>query len=108
MGKLVANRFGLTDRDLDTIYAIFNRYPEVEEVHIFGSRAKGTHKKGSDIDFAIMNAGVSNRTIARIKSDFSDSSLPYRVDVVDFTKLDDAALKDHIERVGERFFPDRI
>ena len=104
MSKLVANRFGLTERDLDTIYSIFERYPEVAEVRIFGSRAKGTHKKGSDIDFAIMNPGVSHLTISRIKSDFSESSLPYRVDVVDFTKLEDADLKSHIERVGEGFY----
>ncbi len=59
----LSNKFGLTDRDIQTIHDILYKYPEVSLVHIFGSRAKGTSKPGSDIDLAIMNKGTSSNTL---------------------------------------------
>lgn len=67
--KTILDNFGLKDRDLKTIFETFDKYEEVKLVHIFGSRAKGTHKKGSDIDLAIMNTGFSDKTIMQIKSE---------------------------------------
>ncbi|MCC5907910.1 MAG: nucleotidyltransferase domain-containing protein [Balneolaceae bacterium] len=98
------NRFGLTDRDMRTIQAIFQTYPAVESVHIFGSRAKGNHRIGSDLDLAIMNKGVSSKQIASIRGDFEQSSLPYNVDLVDFNRIDKKEFTDHIKRVGVPFF----
>lgn len=98
------NQFGLTQRDMDTINRILIEYPEVTEVHIFGSRAKGNSKPGSDIDLAIVNTGVSERTIRHLKADFEDSSLPYRVDIVDSNETIHHELKEHIQRVGVVFY----
>ena len=65
-----------------------------------GSRAKGTHKFGSDIDLAIMSAGVSDKTIRNIKAEIEESSLPYFVDITNFTTLNHKELAEHIQRVG--------
>lgn len=102
--KIITDKFGLKDRDLNTIFEIFDRYSEIQLVHIFGSRAKGTQKPGSDIDLAIMNTGVSDTTIIKIKSELEDSSLPYFVDLVYFPKLKHPEFIDHIERVGKSFY----
>ena len=96
--------FGLTERDIKTISGIFNKYLEVIAVHIFGSRAKGTHKPASDIDLAVINEGVNDRTILRIKADFEDSTLPYKVDLVNYPLLNHPELKEHIDRVGLPFY----
>ncbi len=101
---LTRNRFGLTDRDMTTLHDILRRYPDVQQVCIFGSRAKGTFKHGSDIDLAVMNPDVSDAIIRRIKADCDDSSLPYMVDVLHFAALTDNAVKDHVMRVGVLFF----
>lgn len=98
------NRFGLTDRDMDTITKILKNYPEITEVHIFGSRVKGNNKPGSDIDLAILNAGVSEKTVRSLRAEFEESSLPFRVDIVDFNSTNHAGLKDHIQRVGVVFY----
>ncbi|MDB5255437.1 MAG: hypothetical protein JWM14_132 [Chitinophagaceae bacterium] len=90
---------GLTERDLNTISSIFSKYPSVHLVYLFGSRAKGNYKKGSDIDMAIMNAGVIEETISRIKGDFEESSLPYLVDLVYYPSLNHVDMKEHIDRV---------
>lgn len=45
--------FGITEKSYQLLLDAFVKYQEVEEVILFGSRAKGTYKKGSDIDLAI-------------------------------------------------------
>jgi predicted nucleotidyltransferase len=85
---------------LATIIAIIQKYPYVRLVHLFGSRAKGNYRPGSDIDLAIMNEGLDPKTMMRMAEDFSESSLPYKVDVVHFETLQHEAFKDHIQRVG--------
>ena len=72
--------------------------PEDYKVFIFGSRTDGTNHDWSDVDVGIMGPEkISFQTLARIKGDFTDSRLPYRVDVVDFAAVTDdfknAALK---------------
>lgn len=94
------NSLGLTERDMKTLRDILSRYPDVREVFIFGSRAKGNFGQGSDIDLAVMNEGVTDKMIAQLKSDFSESSLPYFVDVTHYPTLRHAELKSHIDRVG--------
>jgi predicted nucleotidyltransferase len=91
---------GLSERDMRTITGILRKYPDVRQVCLFGSRAKGTFHAGSDIDLAIMNAGVQESTVRRLQSDFEESSLPWFVDIVDFPSLPHEGLKDHIRRVG--------
>ncbi len=98
------NIYGLKERDMQTLSAIFSKYSEVHKVVLFGSRAKGIYHSGSDIDIAIMDTDISYRLLRRIKSDIADSSLPYTVDLVNFLSLTNEALKEHILRVGKIFF----
>jgi predicted nucleotidyltransferase len=96
--------YGLTDRDTQTLFGIFNKFQEVESVYLYGSRAKGVYKLGSDIDLAIMNKGVSKKTIRTIKAEMEDSNLPYFVDITNFTTLTHKELAEHIQRVGVPFY----
>ncbi len=40
-------QYGLRHSDLKDMVAVFNKYPPIQEAILFGSRAKGTYKKGS-------------------------------------------------------------
>jgi len=91
---------GLTQRDIQTLFGIFNKFREVKSVYLYGSRAKGTHKFGSDIDLAIMNAGVSDKTIRNIKAEIEESGLPYFVDITNFATLNHKEFAEHIKKVG--------
>lgn len=104
MNKKEKNAFGLTDRDIKTLQDIFKKHPDVQKVFIFGSRAKGTYKPGSDVDLAIMNEGVKDTFIREMESDFEDSSLPYTVDLVNYHTIKHPELKNHIDRVGLPFY----
>ena len=98
------NRFGLTAQDMRTIQDILSKYPEVKTVLVFGSRAKGTYKPGSDIDLAIMDIGVKESVTDKLSSYFSDSCLPYFVDLACYSSLKDSDLKEHIDRIGVPFY----
>ncbi len=104
MAEKRRNRYGLTERDMNTFRSVFKNYPEVKRVHVFGSRAKGNYHLGSDVDLAVMNKGVAVNKLDQIKADFEESSLPYVVDLVDFTRLDKQVFIDHINRVGVPFY----
>ena len=104
MNKIQEHKFGLSERDVQTILDIFSGYPAVKLVHIFGSRAKGTWKTGSDIDLAIMNKGVDDKTLSKLRTDFEESSLPYKIDLVNYPDLRRQEFKDHIDRVGKIFY----
>ena len=93
--------YGLSDRDMSVIQRIFSKYPEVQRVNIFGSRALGNFRSGSDIDLAILDDNVSAKVIRSIIAEFEDSNLPYRVDVLHYPSLQHQELREHIMRVGK-------
>ena len=97
-------QFGLNERDIDTLFTILSQYTAVTKVNIFGSRAKGTHKPSSDIDLAIMNEGITDQMVLHLNAAFGESTLPYKVDLVNYPTLTHADLKEHIERAGLPFY----
>ena len=104
MKKAENNRYGLSERSIQELYAIFKKHPDIRRVHLFGSRAKGNYKTGSDIDLAVINTGLQPKTISRVLSECAESSLPVAVDLVDFNALTNQAFIDHIKRVGVLFY----
>ncbi|MBU3917095.1 nucleotidyltransferase domain-containing protein [bacterium] len=95
-------RFGLTDSDIKVILSTVSQFPEIRQVVIFGSRAKGTHLKGSDIDLAIKGEDISNSTINRLSFLLNEElPLPYFFDVIHYEEIDNKDLKEHIDRVGK-------
>ena len=96
--------YGLNQRDMQTISGILSKYENVKNVLIFGSRAKGEYHPGSDIDLAIVDNNTNYQTLRKIKNDFSESSLPYNIDLINFATLTNEDLKNHILRVGKLFY----
>ncbi|MDX2189673.1 MAG: nucleotidyltransferase domain-containing protein [Bacteroidota bacterium] len=98
------NDFGISTKSYDEILKAFTRFPEVEEVIIFGSRAKGNYKKGSDIDLAIKGKNCNSVTALNIATMLNEEiPIPYHVDVVALDDLNHLELKEHILRVGKLF-----
>lgn len=94
--------FGLKEFDLEYITKIISEFKEIEKAVIFGSRAKGNYKPGSDIDIAIMGEKVTFNVLSKVHSLLEDEGpMPYFIDIVDYTHLDHDDLKSHIDRVGK-------
>ena len=97
--------FGLTEKDIELIRSAIGAHPEIEEVLVFGSRAMGNHKNGSDVDLAVRGTGVSLRTISRLGTQLNEElPLPYQFDVIDYASIDTRALTEHIDSFGKVLF----
>ena len=94
------NRYGLTPKDMREIKQVFARFSMVDEVIIFGSRAKGTHQLGSDVDLALKGK-IDSSTVAQISDLLNEeSTMPYTFDLVVYDTIVSKNLKEHIDRVG--------
>lgn len=101
--------FGLKEFDIEYIVNTIRSFSEIDKAVIFGSRAKGNYKPGSDIDIAIYGEKVTFDILARLHSALEDESpMPYLFDIIDFTHLDHTELKEHIERVGKVIYEDKV
>ncbi|WP_428563493.1 MAG: nucleotidyltransferase domain-containing protein [Solidesulfovibrio sp. DCME] len=96
--------FGLSEQTIAKINAVFARHPAVEKAVLYGSRAKGTHKPGSDIDLTLYGNAITQRETDRILDELEDLDLPYTIDLSVFERLRHAPLRGHIERVGRVFY----
>ena len=97
--------FGITDPSWKLLQETFRSYPQVEEVILFGSRAKGNYSNGSDIDLAIKGEECSKSLALNLQTYMNEVlPIPYMVDVVDYESLDHRELRDHIDRVGKLFY----
>jgi predicted nucleotidyltransferase len=101
--------FGLRKNHVDNIIDILRAHPEVERAAIFGSRALGTYKKGSDVDL-VLYGDIRDEIITAISYKLNEEgTLPYFFDVLSYNSIDNPALKEHIDRVGIIFYSkDRI
>lgn len=97
--------FGLRSEDMDNIITTIQQFSEIEKAAIFGSRVKGSHKPGSDVDIAIWGNDISFSTVSRLHGILEEESpMPYFFDIVDYSHLNHKELKNHIDRVGIVFF----
>lgn len=95
---------GLSDDTVKRIQEVLAHFPEVEKAVLYGSRAKGNYRPGSDIDLTLCGSGVEQSHLARIDEALDDLLLPYKIDLSGMASLTHPALLDHISRVGRVFY----
>jgi uncharacterized protein len=93
-------QYGLSDEVIKKIQQIFTENNVVEKVILFGSRAKGNFKQGSDIDLAIIGNKIGMQEIVALKTALEKINLPIEFDLINFKTIAESALIEHIERVG--------
>jgi predicted nucleotidyltransferase len=99
------NNFGLLDTDVEAIAAVLRQEPRVEKAFIFGSRAKGSFRNGSDVDLALKGEELDFDTISRISYQLNEEmAMPYQFDVLNYHTVKEPALIEHIDRVGVAFY----
>lgn len=94
---------GLSSRTQSVLIEAFREFPSVTQVKLFGSRALGRFREGSDIDFALIASEFSHSDLLRLSQKIDDLMLPYKVDLVIMHEIDNPAMVDHINRVGIDF-----
>lgn len=94
--------FGLPAETLAVITNCLQQYPDIRWVKIYGSRAKGTYERGSDIDLAFSSPLDHS---AELLEALDNLPTPYLYDVTYYDNLQHHGLKEHIDRVGVVIYP---
>lgn len=92
-------RFGLSEETIKLISGVFVEFPQIEKAVVYGSRAKGNYKNGSDIDICLFGE-INLPLLQRIETKLDDLLLPYAVDLTVYNNIQNQDLKEHIDRVG--------
>ena len=96
-------RFGLKESTIEKIISVFVKYTKIKKVLLYGSRAKGNYRNGSDIDLTLIGDELSYSQLGNLESDIDDLFLPYSFDISIFKDIDNPDLVDHINRIGVVF-----
>jgi len=105
MSVNLQQHYGLLESDLRQIIDAVATQPEIEQLILFGSRAKGTYKPGSDVDLAIKGTAVTYDTVLYLADLLNEQKpLPYFFDVIDYQSIQEPELIKHINKVGIAIF----
>ncbi len=96
--------FGLKISVVNQIKGVFFNYPQVQEVILYGSRAMGNYKNGSDIDLTLKGDELNLAVLNKIDWELDDLLLPYTFDLSLFKHIDNPDLINHIKQVGKVFY----
>lgn len=96
--------FGLSAATLDKLRSVFARHNVIHAVLIYGSRAKGNYRAGSDIDLTIKGDEIPFAELMKIEDQIDDLMLPYTVDLSQYRQIGNADLIAHIDRVGVEIY----
>ena len=96
--------FGFKNEIIDRINSVFEKHPEIDKVIIYGSRAKGNYRTGSDIDLSMFGNNLNYDLIGKVSSEIDDLNTPYLFDISIFDLLNSPSLEEHIQRVGKTFY----
>ena len=96
--------FGLKEKHIELINQCFEKYQPIELVIIYGSRALGNYRPGSDIDLAIVSNDPGFPQLMKLENELDDLLLPYKMDIVVKGKISNPALVKHIENFGKVFY----
>ncbi len=96
---------GLSEKQIKEITVQLVSFTNIYKAAVFGSRAMGNSKPGSDVDIAIWGVGIGPIEAKNLAIRLNEyTSLPYKFDVVAYDAISDNALKEHINAVGKVFF----
>ena len=98
------NNIGLNEKEISSIKAIFSKYENIDQVILYGSRAKGNFKPASDIVLALLGSNINLSQINEIESEMDELLLPYKFDISIFNSIDNPDLKKQILQIGLLFY----
>ena len=94
-------RFGLPEKVLQLIIDCLSGFPEIKRAVIFGSRATGKYRAGSDIDIALWIKSDNPLLTGQIAAALDELPTPYMYDVIDYKAITHLPLKTHIDCYGK-------
>lgn len=97
------SQFSLPAEAVAQIQHILATHANIDKALLYGSRAMGTHRPGSDIDLTLVG-NIPDAEIQQLIQELEETPLPYKFDVSCMSDIDNASLIDHIQRRGIVFY----
>ena len=98
-------KYGLSAEIINQLQTVFQGYADIESVYMFGSRAAGTFRDGSDIDLAVIAPAMTDSTFTALWNEVDALPLVFKVDCIHFEQLENKVLKKKILEQGVQFYP---
>jgi len=92
--------FGLPPVVIDKLVEIFREDARIKNVWLYGSRALGRERPGSDIDLCIEGNALQLNDLFAIEMRIDDLLLPWKIDLALKHLINNPELIEHIQRVG--------
>jgi len=96
--------FGLPKDTIQKINNTFKKYPEIEKINIYGSRAKGNYKNGSDIDLSLYGKSIDTTILGKLITELDELPTPYMFDINIYKNITNQDLKSEINKNGKIFY----
>ncbi|MGJ7579667.1 nucleotidyltransferase domain-containing protein [Variovorax sp. RHLX14] len=96
--------FGLSGASLRALRTVLSAHREVVRADIYGSRAVGRFRTGSDIDMTLRGELLTMNDLLLIDREIDELDLPYKIDLSLYSQIEDPALRDHIDRIGRPLY----
>jgi len=93
-------RYGIEDSIWERILSVLKANASIKQIILFGSRAKGNFRNGSDIDLALKGKSISADDVLDLRLKLDELNLPWEIDLLHYETITDPAVKEHIDRVG--------
>jgi predicted nucleotidyltransferase len=94
------NNFGIVETVFNELILLFSQNPNIEKAALFGSRAMGKFKDGSDIDIALFGENITLNDQLDLSIKLEKLGYPYTYDFQIHKNIKDKNMLDHIERIG--------
>lgn len=95
--------WGLEADEADGIRRVLSAHPEVTKAMVYGSRALGTHRPGSDIDLTLAGQ-IKWAELHQIETELDNLDLPYTIDLSIESQIENPALLQHIKDHGQTIY----
>lgn len=102
----LSEQSGLKPAVIAKIQSAFAQFSAIEKVVLYGSRAEGNYKNGSDIDLSIKTQGqqIDENLLCQVMGVIDELDLIYYFDICIFDEINNQDLIEHINRVGIEFY----
>lgn len=96
----MSEKYGLSETDISDVLSILQKNQKIYKITLFGSRAKGIFKDGSDVDLALMGVNLELNDILDASNEIEELLLPFKFDLIIYNRIEEKNLIEHIDRVG--------
>jgi len=90
---------GLEQETLSKIKKVLLNQNNIESAVVYGSRAKGNYREGSDIDLTL-KGNLNHRNLVETSVELDELNLPWKIDLSLYNLIQNKDLREHIDRVG--------